>query len=223
MTLRAVGIHKSYSGTGSTVDVLKGVDVIVDDKEVVAIVGPSGAGKSTLLHIMGGLDEPDKGMVYLKKQNVYELKDAPRAKLRNDKVGFVFQFYHLLSEFTALENVVLPALIQADSNDIRRFKARGMTMLEKVGLDNRASHKPAQLSGGEQQRVAIARALVNNPEVILCDEPTGNLDSENEKGIIDLLMELNKQHGHAIVMITHDEKIALKCNRIIKIVDGTIV
>jgi len=203
--------------------VLKGIDLTVDEGEIVAIVGPSGAGKSTLLPILGGLDEPDRGFVQFDGDNLYSLGDEARARIRNEKIGFVFQFYHLLPEFTALENVLLPKLVQLRRWKKKQVEDQGLDLLEKVGLKERARHKPYQLSGGEQQRVAIARALINKPRVVFCDEPTGNLDSESGMAIIHLLMDLNKQHKQTLVIVTHDENVAQRTHRTIPIRDGELI
>ncbi|OGX35345.1 MAG: lipoprotein ABC transporter ATP-binding protein [Omnitrophica WOR_2 bacterium RIFCSPHIGHO2_02_FULL_52_10] len=204
-------------------DVLKGVDLGIKRGEFVSIVGPSGAGKSTLLHILGGLDKPDKGSVHFDGEDIYGLSDPARAALRNTSVGFIFQFYHLLPEFTALENVFLPRMIQMRYGKKKDFERDAAEILEKVGLKHRAQHKSYQLSGGEQQRVAIARALINRPKVIFCDEPTGNLDSESGSEIIRLLIGLNKNNGQTIVIVTHDEHVAQQSHRIVHIKDGELV
>lgn len=222
MLLRAININKTYGDTGSPLHVLKGINVEVNEGEVLSIVGPSGAGKSTLLHILGGLDLPTDGKVMMGEQDIYSLNDRQRSQLRNEKVGFVFQFYHLLPEFTAIENIVMPAMIKANSRKVKDFEFRAKELLQMVGLENRCQHKPSQLSGGEQQRVAIARALINDPGLILCDEPTGNLDSESGQTIIDLLLALNKKNNQTIVLVTHDTAIAEKSHRIIRIRDGII-
>lgn len=223
--LIAKNIHKIYRGTTTQVKdihVLRGVTVDVQKGDVVVIVGPSGAGKSTLLHVLGGLDRPTHGEVIFDEQDVYQLNDARRAKIRNERVGFIFQFYHLLPEFSALENVVLPALVKSGSRMTPEMKTLGFDLLKKVGLSERASHKPNELSGGEQQRVAIARALVNQPDVLFCDEPTGNLDSENGNQVIDLLMKLNKENKQTLVIVTHDEQIASRAGKVIYLKDGLI-
>lgn len=220
--LEARNVHKIYHHAPNRLHVLKGINLKIEEADVLAIVGPSGAGKSTLLHILGGLDQPSEGQVVFDDQDVYRLNDKQRAKIRNEKIGFIFQFYHLLPEFTALENVILPALVHAKGGDMKSLKARGAELLERVGLKERQGHKPNELSGGEQQRVAIARSLVNNPKVILCDEPTGNLDSESGQGVIDLLMELNAKNKQAIVMVTHDENIARRSHKIIPMKDGVL-
>ncbi|MBP9855234.1 MAG: ABC transporter ATP-binding protein [Candidatus Omnitrophica bacterium] len=219
--LQAQAIRKEYKQAKETLEVLKGVDIQISAGEIVAIVGPSGAGKSTLLHIIGGLDTPTSGTVLLDGENIYRLKDEFRAKMRNDKIGFVFQFYHLLPEFNALENVMLPAFIQGTAKN-NEVKERATAILTQLGLQNRLKHKPNQLSGGEQQRVAIARALINKPKIILTDEPTGNLDSASGKEIISLLIQLNETNKQTILIVTHDENIAKQCHRTIYMRDGLI-
>jgi len=218
--LEAINIKKSYDHLKNTLDVLKGVNIKIDQGEFLSIIGPSGAGKSTLLHIMGALDSPSDGKIIIDEEDVYKLNDTKRANLRNQKIGFVFQFYHLLPEFTALENVLLPVLIKEDRSTLKDFEQKGMEYLDQVGLKNRAQHKPQELSGGEQQRVAIARALINEPKLVLCDEPTGNLDSKNGGEIIDLLVSLNKRNNQTLVIVTHDESIAKASHRTIHLHDG---
>ena len=221
--LDAFNLHKFYSTSGSKLHILKGIGIKIEEGEVISIVGPSGAGKSTLLHILGGLDCPSQGTVILDGEDIYGLDDVERANIRNQKIGFVFQFYHLLPEFTALENVMLPALMKGELRAVKEVEKKGSVFLERVGLRERAQHKPSQLSGGEQQRVAIARALMNEPKIIFCDEPTGNLDSATGKEIIDLLMDLNKQHDQTLVLVTHDENIARLSHRVIYMKDGEIL
>jgi len=216
-------LQKSYHQAGATLHVLKGIDLKIDEAEMVAIVGPSGAGKSTLLHILGGLDYPDQGKVILEGEEIYRLNDVQRAGIRNKRIGFVFQFYHLLPEFTALENVILPQLIKEDDAKIVKYQDKGLALLERVGLKLRAAHKPYQLSGGEQQRVAIARALINEPRIVFCDEPTGNLDSQSGEEVIRLLTELNKKNRQTLVVVTHDQDIARLADRVIHIRDGQLV
>jgi len=221
--LEAKQIHRKYETSLNALQVLKGIDFAVEEGEVVSIVGPSGAGKSTLLHILGGLDQPNEGTVMLDGEDLYRLKDGHRARVRNSKIGFIFQFYHLLPEFTALENVILPLLINKDQGQNKQFEAQGATLLEQVGLKERLTHRPHQLSGGEQQRVAIARALINEPKIIFCDEPTGNLDSQSGKEIIHLLMEVNQKNHQTLVIVTHDENIAHVSKRMIAMRDGRFV
>ncbi len=219
MLIEAVNIHKLYPGP---LHVLKGVDLSIEAGEVVAIVGPSGAGKSTLLHILGGLDVPKEGQVIFQDQDLYGLSDIKRAQTRNSDMGFVFQSYHLLPELTALENVILPAMIKENSRKTSAIEFAGLKLLEQLGLSNRSSHRPNELSGGEQQRVAIARALMNGPKVVFCDEPTGNLDSVSGQVVMDTLLGLNKTHGVTVVIVTHEEKIATRAQRIIAMKDGLL-
>ncbi len=221
MLLKAENINKAYTDTQKRVDVLKGIDLEVGAGESVAIVGPSGAGKSTLLHILGGLDLPDEGAVLLNGQDLYAAGDAGRARVRNRDIGFVFQFYHLLPEFSALENVLLPVFIRQGRGRVRELEEAGRDALKRVGLEDRALHKPSQLSGGEQQRVASARAVINSPRVLLCDEPTGNLDSASGARVIELILGMHAG-GQAVVIVTHDEAVAARCGRIVHIRDGVL-
>ncbi|MBF0484467.1 MAG: ABC transporter ATP-binding protein [Candidatus Omnitrophica bacterium] len=221
--LEAFNINKVYKTEATELRVLKGVDLSIDKGEFVSIVGPSGAGKSTLLHILSGLDAPTEGKVVIEGQDIYKWKDNDRAKMRNLKIGFVFQFYHLLPEFTVLENVVLPGMIKNNQSKTKYFEERGYALLSDLGLKDRAQHRPFQLSGGEQQRVAIARALFNEPSIIFCDEPTGNLDSESGKGIKDMLMQLNKKNGQTLVVVTHDLDFASYAGRKIVMRDGKLI
>ena len=222
LILEAEGIFKTYRMGMAQVCVLKGADLAVKKGEFVAIVGASGSGKSTLLHILGALDKPDKGVVRFEGQALGQIE---LNWYRNKMVGFVFQFYHLLDELSVLENVVLPAMVpegvigwMAVRGGVRR---RAKELLKAVGLEERAGHKPYQLSGGERQRTAIARALVNEPKILLADEPTGNLDSVTGNGILELLEKLNRA-GQTIVMVTHDERVARRAGRIITLADGRI-
>ncbi len=221
--LEVLALQKHYDHPAGKVHVLKGIDLKIAQGEVVAIVGPSGAGKSTLLHIMGGLDQPAQGEVIFEGENIYKISPQKRDVFRNTKVGFIFQFYHLLPEFTAVENVILPALLDKNVGSADAIKAKAGALLDQVGLGARCQHKPLELSGGEQQRVAIARALINEPKVLFCDEPTGNLDSESGQGVIDLLMELNKKNKQTLVIVTHDEQIAKRSHRVVKMRDGRLV
>ena len=212
--IQATGIEKSFG----ELKVLKGIDFTAEDREVISIVGASGAGKSTLLQILGSLYVPDAGKVFIDGQDIFSLSEKELADFRNRKIGFVFQFHHLLPEFTAKENVMIPAMIAG-----RRDPEQAAALLEELGLGERLDHKPSQLSGGEQQRVAVARALVNSPSVIFADEPTGNLDSGTGDKITDLLFDLAKKQGVTLIIVTHDEDLAKLCNRIIRISDGQII
>jgi len=203
MMLEAVNIHKTYGEGSHKLHALKGVDLTIKEGDILSIIGPSGAGKSTLLHILGGLERPIQGQVILEGKDIYRFSDDERSRLRNRKIGFIFQFYHLLAEFTALENVLLPALVQGQSETSESKETRALDLLDRVGLSARVSHKPYQLSGGEQQRVAIARSLINDPKIIFCDEPTGNLDTQSEGEILKILEGLNRK-GKTVVMVTHD-------------------
>jgi len=219
--IEAKGLRKVYRNGTRQLEVLKGVDIKAGKGEVLALLGSSGAGKSTLLHLLGGLDAPTDGEVRFGGKDIFSLSDSERAKIRNEKIGFIFQFYHLLPEFDAVENVMLPALIAGKA----RGKARSAAeeLIAAVGLADRMRHKPGQLSGGEQQRVAIARALTNEPELLLCDEPTGNLDSDTGRNIIELLWELNKKRKMTMIIVTHDAGIAEEARRVVRIKDGVIV
>ena len=223
--LKADGIHKSYRMGVAKVRVLKGVDLAVKKGEFVAIVGASGSGKSTLLHILGALDKPNKGVVKFEGRDLGRHSGGELNRFRNKMVGFVFQFYHLLDELSVLENVFLPVMVGKSVVGwfaCRRWaKSRARGLLGQLGLSERAKHKPYQLSGGERQRVAIGRALMNEPRLLLADEPTGNLDSETGNGILEILEELNRL-GQTIVMVTHDERIAQRAGRIVTLIDGKI-
>jgi len=214
--IKVSGILKSYGD----LKVLKGIDLEVQEKEVVAIVGASGAGKTTLLQIMGTLDKPDAGNILYKGQDVGQLSQRALAAFRNRNIGFVFQFHQLLPEFTAIENVCIPALIAGKSRSEAGDKAS--ELLSFLGLGDRLDHKPSQLSGGEQQRVAVARAIVNSPALILADEPSGNLDTENKKELHNLFFRLRDTFGHTFIIVTHDPQLASMSDRTITIKDGLI-
>ncbi len=217
--LVAQGLRKTYSLGGNQLEVLKGIDLAVRRGEVLSIVGASGAGKSTLLHLMGGLDAPTEGSVLLDGVSLFDLSGTKRSALRNKKIGFVFQAYHLLPELTALENVLLPAQMNRRKHgDGAADRAR--KLLEKVGLGGRFDHRPMELSGGEQQRVAIARALVNRPSILFADEPTGNLDSKTGETVMELLMELHREGHLTMVVVTHDEHVARFGERRLTMADG---
>ena len=215
--IRAENIVKSFGN----LTVLKGVTIELPEKKVVAIVGPSGAGKTTLLQILGTLSNPDSGNVYIKGENVFSLKDKHLARFRNQHIGFVFQFHHLLPEFSALENVCIPALI-AKKSKIDAQK-RGKELLDFLGLSSRFDHKPSQLSGGEQQRVAVARALINDPFVVLADEPSGNLDSQNRDELHKLFFTLRDQMGQTFIVVTHDKDLAQMADLQLTMNDGRFV
>jgi len=221
--LEAKNLHKVYYNGNKQLEVLKGVNLSIDKGKFVAIVGPSGAGKSTLLHILGGLDIPTQGEVIFGQKNIYNLSDIELSKIRNERIGFVFQFYHLLSEFTVLENVSMPALINDDlQSQVCDSRRRALELLEEVGLNERIKHFPSQLSGGEQQRVAIARALINKPSLFLCDEPTGNLDSKTSDEIIALVKKINLENQMAVVLVTHNAELAKTAQIVYHLRDGIV-
>ena len=219
--LKGVDIHRSFPTGAGMLHVLRGVDIGVKKGEIVAVVGASGVGKSTLLHILGALDRPTKGRVSLNSTDVFSLNDRELAHFRNKTIGFVFQFHHLLPEFSALENLMMPKLIAGEQEISIRRKAR--ELLSEVGLSDRADHKPPELSGGEQQRVAVARALINDPQVVLADEPSGNLDKATGEKLHNLISTLNRKKGQTFIMATHNQLLARRANRIIALVEGKAV
>jgi lipoprotein-releasing system ATP-binding protein len=219
--LEVKNLYKSYGSGTAKVEVLKGIDLTVESGDTVALVGPSGAGKSTLLHVMGTIDRPTSGSVLFDGKEIFALSDQPLAAFRNHSIGFVFQFHHLLPEFSALENVMMPLLIAGEKKSLAEGKARGL--LDSVGLSHRVTHRPGELSGGEQQRVAIARALVTSPKLLLADEPTGNLDMKTSEEVHALLYSIQKNTGISLVIVTHNEKLAAGMGRIVRLVDGRIV
>lgn len=218
--LEAKGIQKHYKKGKLKISVLKGVNFSVAPQETVAIVGSSGAGKSTLLHILGTLDEPSVGKVFFKGSDIFGRSEEERCRFRNRHLGFVFQFHYLLPEFTALENVMMPGLIAGRSEST--LKPEAERLLAEVGLGSRLKHRPAELSGGESQRVALARALIMKPALLLADEPTGNLDSENSAHMMALLSKLNKEHGIGVVVVTHDRVLAGSMQRTVEMKDGQL-
>jgi lipoprotein-releasing system ATP-binding protein len=224
--LEASGLRKSYRVGGSKLDVLRGVDLEVREGEILAILGTSGCGKSTLLHVLGWLDRPDAGRIVFDGRDRATLSNAERARLRNQVMGFVFQFYHLLPELSALENVMMPTMIQHGELAWRGHRGaareRARALLTLVGLADRMKHRPRQLSGGERQRVAIARALQNQPRFLFCDEPTGNLDGHTAEDVRRLLWGLNEKQGQTMVIVTHDAKLAAHAHRVVQLVDGRI-
>ncbi|MGQ3683600.1 MAG: ABC transporter ATP-binding protein [Candidatus Loosdrechtia sp.] len=225
--LQTINIFKEYKNGERTLPVLQGINISIEKGEIVVIIGASGAGKSTLLHIMGILDTPTAGSVIYRGTDLTRLNARKQAEVRNRTFGFVFQFYHLLPDFTALENTLLPVFIGTNflskKSTNGNYKKAAISLLQRVGLGDRLTHKPSQLSGGERQRVAIVRALINNPELLLCDEPTGNLDTKTGLEILELILELNKTLHQTLVIVTHDEEIAKHAGRIIRITDGRIL
>ena len=215
--LIAKGIHKSYG----SLEVLKGVDLEISKGEIVSIVGASGAGKSTLLHILGTLDRPDLGELFLNHQNLLQLQGDALAEFRNSRIGFIFQFHNLLPEFTALENICIPGFIQG--REEKELKHRAEELAEILGIRHRLEHKPSELSGGEQQRVAVARALINNPDLVFADEPSGNLDTSNSRALHDLFFKLRDTFQLSFVIVTHNEELATKADRKVVMMDGRIV
>jgi lipoprotein-releasing system ATP-binding protein len=216
--LEGVQLRKIYhEDDGSELTILDGVDLQVDPGEAIAVVGASGAGKSTLLHLLGCLDQPTSGSVLLSGQNVSELSARQLAALRNERIGFVFQFHHLLREFTALENVMMPMLIAGLAR--RTAASRALELLDQVGLRPRAAHKSTELSGGEQQRVAVARALANRPQVLIADEPSGNLDTHTSAQLHDMFFQLREEHGVALVLATHNRELAARTDRVLEVRD----
>jgi lipoprotein-releasing system ATP-binding protein len=219
--LKGENIWKEYpTGKNQTLPVLKGVDIEIKHGEFVVIVGPSGSGKSTLLHLLGGIDKPTEGLVKIGDQNISAMSDDELAAFRNSSLGFIFQFHHLLPEFSALENICMPALIAGKT--IKKASPRAHILLEQVGLSDRANHKPNELSGGEQQRVAVARALMNNPQLVLADEPSGNLDEENGLNLHRLLVHLSEEFGMTFVVATHNFDLTRRANRVLKLSDGKL-
>lgn len=219
VVLEAKNIKKHFTDGKSTVDVIKGLDLQVHEGEFVSIVGSSGSGKSTLLHVLGGLDRPTQGMVLLNGQRFDTLGEAERGFLRNEHLGFVYQFHHLLPEFSALENIAMPLMLRKNA-EFKQAKARAEYLLERVGLSHRMTHKPGELSGGERQRVALARALAAQPKLMMADEPTGNLDRKTAMTIFELLSDLRNEFNMAMLIVTHDEQLAKSADRILHMQDG---
>ena len=214
-------LRRSYPGvSGPELHILRGVDLSVEWGEAVAIVGASGSGKSTLLHLLGALDRASGGSVHVGGADIATLSEEEAAELRNRRIGFVFQFHHLLRDFTALENVMMPALIRGDGTAVARTRAT--KLLDQVGLGGRLSHNPRKLSGGEQQRVAVARALVNDPVMVLADEPTGDLDTATSEDVQDILFEMKERHGVALVVVTHNRELAGKAEKVLRLREGVL-
>ncbi len=218
--LEAHNLHKRYVNGERELHVLKGIDMQVEEGSILCVLGPSGAGKSTFLHLLGGLDYPTQGEVVFRDKSLHTLGENERAKVRNEGIGFVFQFYHLLPEFNALENVVMPGLIAKGKRKVLELRAR--SLLEEMAIEERITHRPSELSGGEQQRVAIARALINNPDIVLCDEPTGNLDSKSSERVFNLIKKLNRERSQTFVIVTHEEGITDIAHRVVRIYDGVL-
>ncbi len=224
--LAAIAVEKAYRKDKHKVPVLRGIDVEVNKGEFLSIVGQSGSGKSTLMHLFGLLDTPDVGKIYLEGQQIDDLPEHARDQIRNHVFGFIFQFYHLLPELNLLENVLSPLMIRYSTWEYwkkkKQFKQDALEIIEKVGLSHRIKHRPSELSGGEMQRAAIARALIAKPQILLADEPTGNLDSSTGKEIMDLLTSLNEQEQLTIIMVTHDNSIAAQAHRTVRLREGQI-
>ena len=218
--LRVSGLKKTFSKNGVEINVIKGIDIDIYEGDFITIMGPSGAGKSTFLHILGTLDKPSEGDIFFRDRNVKGFTEDEESKFRNEKVGFVFQFYHLLQDFNVIENITMPLLIKRLNPAEALSKAENF--LEIMGLKHRRDHKPGELSGGEQQRVAIARALVNEPEIILADEPTGNLDRKTGKEVLDYLLSVNERLSSTLILVTHDPEIGSIGERKLKMVDGEL-
>ncbi len=218
--VRVENVKKSFVHEGHDVAILKGIDLSIDEGEMLCIVGPSGAGKSTLLHLLGTLDLPSEGNIYFQGDNITSYSSARLAEFRNHRIGFVFQFHYLLPEFTALENVMMPGRIRGERE--QDLEARARALLEEVGLGPRLTHRPGELSGGEQQRVALARAIIMNPKLVLADEPTGNLDTNTGRAVHELLFGLNRSHGTTFLVVTHSQDLAQRMPRVVHMRDGRI-
>ena len=219
--IAAQNVIKSFNDGDLSVDVLKGIEFSIQKNQSIAIIGASGSGKSTLLHLLAGLDIPDSGNIFINKKSINELNNEERGQLRNECLGFIYQFHHLLPEFTAKENVAMPLLIRRCAKRTAYEKAE--VILSEVGLSERMMHKPGELSGGERQRTAIARALVTNPSCILADEPTGNLDEKSANEVFELILELNQNHNSSLIMVTHNIELSRRADKICELRDGVLI
>jgi lipoprotein-releasing system ATP-binding protein len=220
--LKAENICKTYQLPHSTVNVLSGASLSVSAGQTVAVIGVSGAGKSTLMHLLGGLDRPDEGSVSIDGADMFEMTERERSRIRSERIGFVFQSYHLLPEMDVCENVMLPAIARR-RNGVGDIRSRALQLLDSVGLKDRSTHTPMELSGGEQQRVALARALMNDPDIVLADEPTGNLDGVTGGQVLEKLFALVRERNHALVLVTHNREIAASCDSVLELRDGKLV
>ena len=219
--IAAQNVRKSFNDGDLSVDVLRGIEFSIQRNQSIAIIGASGSGKSTLLHLLAGLDVPDSGNIFINKKSINELNNEERGQLRNECLGFIYQFHHLLPEFTAKENVAMPLLIRRCTKRTAYEKAE--VILSEVGLSERMMHKPGELSGGERQRTAIARALVTNPSCILADEPTGNLDEKSANEVFELILELNQNHNSSLIMVTHNVELSRRADKICELRDGVLI
>jgi lipoprotein-releasing system ATP-binding protein len=217
--IEAIRVHKSFKTEAGELDILRDINLTIAEGEMLGIIGASGAGKSTLLHILGALDKPSSGKVLFQGKDVFSLDDARLAEFRNSSIGFVFQFHHLLPEFNSIENVMLPGLIS--NRPYMETENRAKQILDELGLSKRLKHRPGELSGGEQQRVAVARALLQNPKIVLADEPTGNLDTTTGNSLFDLFIELNRKNRTTFVIVTHNKTLSDHCHRVLEMADGS--
>ena len=220
IVLEVKNLKKQYTSNESKITVFDNINFTLNQGDFVSLMGPSGIGKSTLLNILGTLDKPDNGNIFYNSKDPFEFSEKEKARFRNEDIGFVFQFHHLLPEFTAFENVLMPAIVyQKKSNNVEK---RAKELLDSVGLSHRMGHKPSEMSGGERQRVAVARSLINNPDVILADEPSGNLDLKNSKNLVDLLLKLNKEYGNTFIIATHNPEIAARTEKVLYMEEDNI-